>query len=152
MNAMPTDPSGLAPYPPTPDEARHQLRVLADMLFDPVLTRTLGEWAQLRRRCRRKALKRQAVGRMLVKLSAANGWDDLHNVVADADPEEAYALLATCGDVAEITYPNMVLLDGYRSKADFEERWGIVAARKVLTWAQDQVWLYDGDDFLGHRE
>lgn len=142
----------LISWPLTATDTKGAISVWQTRVFDPLTLRLLDEWAQLRSRCRRKALKKQAMGRIYSKLHAASTYQELLDLVADADAEEAYAMSIAVSSLEHVHAPNQIVLAGYRCDADHHARWPLIWAQKACAWAQDQAWLYDTDDFLSLRE
>lgn len=145
------DPPGPV-WPLTSREAKAALDAVIDLLFEPVLRTTLTEWGQLRQRCRLKALKRQASGRIAGKMHSAENYGPLAERLGRATPEEAFALLQALSWLAAAEHPNVVLMAPYRDEEDHRSRWYAVVVNKTLEWAQDQRQLFETDDWMGYRD
>lgn len=149
---MKTDDTSSAAWPLTSDNAKQALEAVIDLLFEPVLQKTLIEWGQLRQRCRLKGLKRQAIGRIAGKMHSAETHEQLADRLGQATPEEAFALLQALSWLTTAEHPNLVLMAPYRDEADHRERWYAVVVHKTLEWAQEQRQLFEADDWMGYRD
>lgn len=140
------------PWPANDKEAIEFLNLTLEFLVDPLPRKILHEWAELRFRCHRKALKRQAVGRVYGKLSSCATNQAAAEQVMELDPEEAYALVRVLQLLCTTERVNALVYGPFHTEDEWKSTWAIALAKKALKWAMDQKGIYETEEYLEFRE
>lgn len=140
-------------WPTTQEQAIESADDLVEILFPAVLSQTLDEWAELRRRCRLKALKRREAGRVEGVLQPVQSLSELSDVLDQFSPAEAFALkVAIRGCARDASGRWMKLMETYEGVDDLQHRWPAVFAKAAIQWLSESDADFEFDEYMQYRD